>query len=712
MDDTTILGTDNIALPVLRPELQFHEGPREPNGAPTFTLYDPLNRTYDKLTWFAAQVLTRMRRPMTIAQMMGELAQQTTLRITKAQVLSLCDAAVRSGLTTQTLVKPIDALMSEKQRKHKITPARLFQKLLFFRVPILKPEGFLQRTLGVYRLLSSRAALLVYTLLSLYGLSMVLQQFDGFLGTFPYFFNWQGALWFSVALVLVKTVHEFAHAYAAAAYGARVPVIWVAFMLFWPLAYCDVTDAWKLKNRKQRLIISGAGMLSEVALAGVALCGWALSPPGVLQSIFFVLSSTSLLSTILVNSNPGMRYDGYYLLMDLWGIDNLQPRAFAVTRWAYRVWLLGMDVPCPEPRASRKRLLGMIGYSIYCWNYRFFLYLGIAVVIYFSVAKAVGAALFVMEVGLFIAMPVLKEVRALAKERNKMRINFRLLCTLCLLSALILWLALPLPRRFAIPAVLASESVQQLYAPHAGRVVNAQGRRELPVNAGQQLITVDSSELEFRIKLLQVERDILMTEQELYHLDEALRPLLPQRKEEIAAAEANLAGLLRQQERLTLHAEESGLLFSWQENIERGVYVPDNLILGKIANLDKLLVYAFIDEEHVGDLRPGDTVSFMLNAAPSKIPGAVRSISPVRVETINHLALTSAAAGALPVLQEEEGRLRMLESRYSVIIELEHAPQVYRLGQSGQVWLRSAPHSYIGAWLGRAYAVLVRESGF
>ena len=137
-----------------------------------------------------------------------------------------------------------------------------------------------------------------------------------------------------------------------------------------------------------------------------------------------------------------------------------------------------------------------------------------------------------------------------------------------------------------------------------------------------------------------------------------------------------------------------------------------NSVLGKIEGRHSPLVYAFVDEERVTHIEPGTGVTFMLEAAPSLIRGTVQSVSPVRAETIDHLALTSQAAGALPVLQEEKGRLRMLESRYSVIIALDFSPAHYTLGQSGNVWLRSPPSSHLGRWLGHALTLLMRESGF
>jgi putative peptide zinc metalloprotease protein len=44
-------------------------------------------------------------------------------------------------------------------------------------------------------------------------------------------------------------------------------------MVMWPLPYSDVTDAWRIPDRRRRLRIAAAGMWTELAIAGWALLG-------------------------------------------------------------------------------------------------------------------------------------------------------------------------------------------------------------------------------------------------------------------------------------------------------------------------------------------------------------------------------------------------------------------------------------------------------
>ena len=121
-----------------------------------------------------------------------------------------------------------------------------------------------------------------------------------------------------------------------------------------------------------------------------------------------------------------MRFDGYYILTDLWGIDNLFTRSAQFTKWYLRRNLLGLDMPCPITIPERKEQLKMISYSLYAWTYRFFLYLGIAVLVYYSFTKTIGIILFCLEIMVFIVQPIIEEIKVLRKMKHKFKLNLKL----------------------------------------------------------------------------------------------------------------------------------------------------------------------------------------------------------------------------------------------------------------------------------------------
>ena len=96
--------------------------------------------------------------------------------------------------------------------------------------------------------------------LSTLGLYFASRRWDDFVSTFLHFFTFEGAILYGICLLFVKTAHEFGHAYMAARYGVRVGTMGIAFLVMMPVPYTDVTGAWKLRSRRQRFMISAAGI--------------------------------------------------------------------------------------------------------------------------------------------------------------------------------------------------------------------------------------------------------------------------------------------------------------------------------------------------------------------------------------------------------------------------------------------------------------------
>jgi putative peptide zinc metalloprotease protein len=389
-------------LPLFRKDLVMHKGPDDADGSPTFALYDPVKAQYYKIGWAENLIYESLRPHMTAKELIDIVESKAPLHVTIDELKEFFEEAMKQGL----LIKRYSSEEMIKQAESKKVSwfSWLLHHYLYIRIPLFDPDEFLTRTLSYIRPFFSQTAILIYFLLSVTGLVLILGRLEEFLHTFTYFFNFQGFVAYALAITAIKVLHEFGHAYTAKYYGVHVPTIGVALIVLWPVLYTDITDGWKLSDRRERLNISMAGVIVETVLGGLATLAWALTSPGLLQSIFFIVASVSWISTLFVNLNPALRFDGYYVLCDMWGVDNLQSRAFATTRWKFREFFLGVNLPPPESLVSG-RLNGYILYSVYTWIYRLVLYIGVAVFVYFHFGKALGIFLFFLEVIVFILWP-------------------------------------------------------------------------------------------------------------------------------------------------------------------------------------------------------------------------------------------------------------------------------------------------------------------
>ncbi|WP_252317231.1 MULTISPECIES: biotin/lipoyl-binding protein [Symbiopectobacterium] len=138
------------------------------------------------------------------------------------------------------------------------------------------------------------------------------------------------------------------------------------------------------------------------------------------------------------------------------------------------------------------------GYASWIW--RFFLFFGIALVVYHFFIKVIGIGLMLVEIAWFIALPILKETYTWWSMRAAIH-PARALRSLLLGLLLVFVLFYPWRGSVRIPAVLEAENVSTLYAPvpaQVNRLYVADGQR---VNAGDILLELTSSDLDYRLDI-------------------------------------------------------------------------------------------------------------------------------------------------------------------------------------------------------------------
>jgi putative peptide zinc metalloprotease protein len=160
--------------------------------------------------------------------------------------------------------------------------------------------------------------------------------------------SWLDVFNYYVLGMFVVGVHEFAHAHACKHYGGRVPAMGFALVYLMPAFYTDTTEGFVHGSRYQRLIISFAGVWSEMVLYAIVTPIWWATPPDTLlhNSAHFTMMLTGLMSLIM-NWNPLIKLDGYYMLCDLVGMDSLKEDSTAyASAWVRKhIWRLPVEVP-------------------------------------------------------------------------------------------------------------------------------------------------------------------------------------------------------------------------------------------------------------------------------------------------------------------------------------------------------------------------------
>ena len=708
-----IVSENEFVVPALRSDLQISEAPDSSEGSPVWMIFDPLTSRFKNVSWAQMEVLGRMRRAQPFAKLYESLQHYTAIDLTKEELSEFIKDIAARNLLSSSLHKPVASLLAEKKRS-KVNPlVWLFHHYLYFRIPLIHPDRFLDVTYKYVRILTSGIFILFYLVLTITGIYFLSTRFDEYLHTFPRFYGFSGVIIYGLGISCVKVIHEFSHAYVAKSKGVRVPTMGIAVIFLLPVPFCDVTDGWKMKNRRKRLQISAAGVCAELTIAGLSLFFWGISASGIWQSLFFVLSSVSIVGTLFINLNPCMRYDGYFLISDLFKIDNLQQRATLTTKWFYRKTLFGLKYKCPEEDLTLKRLCLMSAYSVSAWIYRLFLYTSIAVMVYYAFDfKLLGIILFLLEIVYFLIMPVIKEIIVVIKNISICIKSWRFLLLLAGFAAVVFWLCIPSSHTEKIPGIIIPEQSQTVYVSHPGVVTELNISKGEAVSKGELLFVTEFAELDSSIKLSELEIARTAEEIQLVSEDSSGKSLLPQKIQTLQQNNAELVKLKRIRQQMKSRAQIDGTVYSFDEAIKPGVYVYSQQEIARIADTARIKVIGYLPEYKLNSVNVEVDASFILDGNNKVFALEIIRINKVKAEFLKYPALASILGGDIAVASDKSGNLEMVDTYYEIEAILTDRPadsNDYCFDQTGYIWFNTESYSLLEYYYKKIRAVLSRE---
>ncbi len=700
-----------MIVPYLRQDLEIFRGNSREDGSPAWLLYDAVRNKYFTLGLTAFRLINNWRGGEDIQSFEKKINSQG-IETTGDEIKSFVSFLQQNNLIIQPQGQGVPFLMQQKNSLKKSWLMHLIHSYLFFKIPLFKPDVWLGKTLNKVKFLGSKKIRNIIYLLGFIGLFFVIQQFENFTKTFLYFFSFKGLMIYFITLILVKCLHELGHAYVAKYHGCRVSAIGIAFLVFFPFLYTDTTDAWRLRNHKDRLLINFAGILTELHLALIATFVWGVLPEGGLKSAAFFIATTSWISSIAINVSPFMRFDGYYVFSDWLKAENLQPRSFALAKWKIRETLFGFNHKPPEEISPSRRWTFII-YAWSTWVYRFFLFIGIALLVYYFAFKVLGIILFAIEIYWFIMLPIIKEMKQWWMMRSEMKLNKQTFRTISILTITLMVLFLPWKSSMKIPAVYISEKYSKIYSPYPAKIKSVFITKDQEVEAGQNLIELYSPELDKEIN--SIRRKILLTKTKINrmsgtsgNMDEYLTY-----NQRLIALQSELSGLTKTKEKLVIKAPNKGK-------------VKDLVSLSNemwVSNLDQLLgivhygtgnVKAFIREEQIDRFQENTPAVFIPNDGDhKKIHLISNKLDLSSVNNLPYVALASIHSGPIAIRNFTSGeyQYRPETAHYIADFKLVNKSSI-KFELPGYVHVEGNRYSPFVRFFRNVFSVLIRESGF
>ena len=666
--------------PRLRSTVQIHR--QHFRGQMWHVVQDPGSNQFFRLNEAAYQFAAMLDGRRTVS----EVWQSCNERLgdaapTQGEAIQLLGQLYSSNLLQAELPPDAEGLFNRYRKRVRREVQGYLMNLLFVRIPLLDPDHFLDRWVGVFGKLYTWYGFVGWLILLAAGLSFVAGSAGELVRRASGVLEGDNLLPLYASFILVAVFHEFSHAFAckrfgkASGSGGEVHVMGIMFLVFVPKPYVDASSSWAFRSKWNRVVVGSAGIMTELAIASIAAIVWTQTSEGLLKEISYNVMFLASVSTILFNGNPLLRYDGYYILSDLVEIANLGPRSkqylfYLVKRYAWGVKRL------QNPANTRGERYWLASYAVTSTVYRFFIW---GAILLFVAKKffMVGIVLALGAVITWVFVPIGKFIHYLGTSGELMRARGRAVgSTVAVVAGILIAIGLvPAPDRFRAEGVVDPVGLEVVYMRTDGFVREFLPSGQAVEPGGEPLIVAENRELQAEYERLTAE----------LHDFEARERLA--QTEDIVRAQALAETIAAQQERMAEVAEQIGLLKvtaplkgTWvSPQIERavGAYFPRGEKIGLVASLDDLIIRATASQDVATLIQQAQKkVEIRLKGQPNvHLSGMITQILPAG-ERLPSEALAVSAGGTVATNVDDRGGTTSAERFYEVHIAPDSAGQI------------------------------------
>ena len=704
-------------LSALRQDIEIVSTGIERDGSPGWTLLDPISHRFIKINWRSFEMLSVWPESNASinAKALCNHPKLVEIDVSVDEIEALQRFLQINNLINMPATGGADYYYQQKMSTKQKWWQWLVHNYLFLKIPLFYPHNFLKKLYPAVNWMFSRYAAVGILCLAVVGLYFTAMQWDAFKSTFLYFFTPQGALGYILALVAIKLLHELGHAITLTHYGGRVPSIGVAFIVMFPVLYTDTSDAWRLSSHRQRIHIGAAGMLTELTIAVIGTFFWAILDDGILRSIAFFAATTGWISSLAVNLNPFMRFDGYYLLADTLQVENLQQRSFTHGKAELRYQLFGL--PKEGLLTSLLPLHWRLVFYAWCtWVYRFFLFLGIAFLVYTFFFKVLGVVVFIIEIVWFILLPIAKELEVWWSMRDQIKVSSRAKKTGLLAAMIVLAGFLPLSSSVYLQGLVSVDGVRKVFSPAPARLIAKRLEEGALVKSGDVLLNLDSPELTASLAIKTAEREVIVAKLKASQFDDDKRSDVATLRSEKNQLDVDIQGIQKLLAQLEISVDRDAIVRDIHPDLTVGRWVSENQLLFThlpAAEHTRYRVRAYVREQHINRLALDQHATFYPEAVEmSPVKLTLVGIAKAGAQVVDVKALASTYGGEIPTKPNEKEGLQAELAVHELIFEPTDSTQKLPLQVlRGAVTIEADRRSFFAMTFRRAASIVRRELG-
>ena len=683
----------NVA-PALRNDLRFSL--QKHGGETCYLIEDEKNSRFFRIGIPEYTFISLLDGTTSISEAMAYTsAQLGSDAFSERDAAGICKWLVDSQLAQTESSTEYDRLLETAESTAKVKRLQKFNPLLL-RLPLIRPDRIVRVATKYFGWWFSWPAFAVWLGAIVFAAHQVATHWNEISPTSLQIFAKGNLLRLLVTWTLLKIAHEFSHGIACKKFRGHVREAGLLLIVLAPIPYVDVTSSWRFASKWKRILVSAAGMYTEIFFAAIAAVVWVNTGPGILHQQAYNVVVTAGLVTLLFNANPLMRFDGYYILSDFWEIPNLYSLGQQYTRYLGRRYVMG--VPARLPSWTWRRAIAIKAYGVLALMWRIFICASLILAASTLLAGA-GIVLAIAAAALWLGVPAFKFIQYVFRGNNvekpsllRVSIAAAVITGLCIA----IW-NLPEPGGVRSPAVVRFEPLHVIRAPHSGFVREVLVGSGTNVESGEPLVILDNQELVTEVADMRLEGKQSEQRTRIYRKDGDVAAL--QVEDEMREVlQQRIAERRQQLSQSTVLAPASGRIVTREVDVLLGQFVNEGDELFAIGGEEQKELEVSIEQSDVKQFlqQQGQQVDVLLKTVGSQpFRCVLANVDPRASRQLPHPALAASNDGPLAVQPLEDGendeQWQLVEPRFVAKLPLDPQQSAkLRAGQQTTVRLQTS----------------------
>jgi putative peptide zinc metalloprotease protein len=651
--DFSVLDPASAVL-TLRPDLRFT--PAEFDSEPCYMIEDPVRGKFFRIGSDEFSLISLLDGKNTIAQAIGLSA--ATLReraFTENEAMSVCHWLLESQLAVCGGAGQAERLAdsARKQARNKLASS---VNPLAMRIPLFNPSRVLSHVLPSTHWLFSPPALVGWCIVCLIGVVVAAGHRNELVESSSVLLDRDNWLRLAVVWLILKVLHESAHAIACMHFGGTVPSAGVLLVVFTPLPFVDVTASWRFPSKWQRIATAAAGVYVELFVAALAIILWSYSGDSVVRHAALNVAATASVGSLFINANPLMRFDGYYIMSDWLELPNLSASGQKFIASLFQR-MLGVDVP-PDTRSPRTRRIIAV-YAVASLVWRNLIYAGLLVVLYALVSKLgsfLAGTAVVFAIAAMLLNPARSIIRFLFKQQSLEMRRLAIVAAGFLGCIVIVAFLLTRPSTIRTCGIVDYSPPTIVRSASPGLVHEVKVRDGETVKKGQVLVVLENDQLHVELANIrhQIEQSRLQQGVHRENDETAKQQAEAAKHRSLRKKEAEI---LAQVDGLIVRAPIAGQIVANDLDSFAGRYlaVGDEIAVIGSENRKEVILAAAQDDISSFTAQLGRSVRVrILGDESNSFTASLSKIDPRASQKPPHAALGADAGGSLPVKSKRE----------------------------------------------------------